>query len=149
MTLDKKDRAILKELMRDSRQTTSKLSKRLNMPITTIHNRIMKLRKEKVILNYTINPDYAKLGTPIFAYIGVSVDYSAAGPNKKIKQDEVAAKIKRIEGVQEVTIMTGGTDILVKAIAADIFSLNKIVTEKMRNVLGVDKTQTSIVLQEV
>ena len=149
MTLDKKDRAILKELMRDSRQTTSKLSKRLNMPITTIHNRIMKLRKEKVILNYTINPDYAKLGTPIFAYIGVSVDYSAAGPNKKIKQDEVAAKIKRIEGVQEVTIMTGGTDILVKAIAAVIFSLNKIVTEKMRNVLGVDKTQTSIVLQEV
>jgi DNA-binding Lrp family transcriptional regulator len=45
--------------------------------------------------------------------------------------------------------MTGGTDILVKALAADIFSLNQIVTEKMRNVIGVDKTQTSIVLQEV
>jgi Lrp/AsnC family transcriptional regulator, leucine-responsive regulatory protein len=149
MTLDKKDRRILKELMRDSRQTTSAMSKRLNMPITTIHNRIMKLRKDKVILNYTINPDYEKLGTPIFAYIGVSVDYLAAGPKIKIKQSSVAKQLKKIEGILEVTIMTGGTDILVKAIAADIFSLNHIVTEKMRNVIGVDKTQTSIVLQEV
>jgi Lrp/AsnC family transcriptional regulator, leucine-responsive regulatory protein len=149
MTIDKKDHAIMKELLRDSRQTTAALSKRLNMPITTIHNRIMKLRKNKVILNYTINPDYIKLGTPIFAYIGVSVDYLAAGPHKKIKQSDVAKELKKIEGIQEVTIMTGGTDILVKALAADIFALNLIVTEKMRNVTGVDKTQTSIVLQEV
>ena len=45
--------------------------------------------------------------------------------------------------------MTGGTDILAKVIAGDIFELNEVVTEKMRNIAGVDKTQTSIVLLEV
>ena len=62
---------------------------------------------------------------------------------------EVAREIRKIEGVQEVKIITGGTDIIVKVLARDIADLNEIVTEKLRNVVGVDKTQTSIVLKEV
>lgn len=147
--LDEKDRVIIQALLENSKQTTGRLSKKINIPITTIHNRIQKLIKEKVILNYTLNLDYKKLGKPIFAYIGVTVDYQAAGPGKKIRQETVAKEIKKISGVQEVTIMTGGTDILAKVIASDIFELNEVVTEKMRNVQGVDKTQTSIVLLEV
>jgi len=149
MELDEKDRRIIIELEKDAKQTTGKLSKKLRMPVTTIHNRIKKLTQEGVILNYTLNLDYSKLGKPIFAHIGVSVDYQAGELGKKINQVQVAKNIKKIQGVQRVTIMTGGTDILVKVIAADIFELNEIVTEKMRNVIGVDKTQTAIVLKEV
>jgi len=149
MGLDEKDRVIIQALLENSKQTTGRLSKKLGIPITTIHNHIKKLEKEKVILNYTLNLDYAKLGKPIFAHIGVTVDYLAGGSGKKINQTDVAKDIRKIDGVQEVTIMTGGTDILVKVIASDIFELNRVVTEKMRNITGVDKTQTSIVLQKV
>ncbi len=149
MALDEKDRAIIRELLENSKLTTSKLSKKLGIPITTVHNRIKKLEQEQIILNYTLNLDYKKLGQPILAYIGITVDYKAAGANKKISQKDVATSIKKIPGVQDVTIMTGGTDILAKVLASDIMELNEIVTEKMRNVLGVDKTQTSIVLMEV
>lgn len=148
MKIDDKDRAIIQELLSDSKQTTHQLSKRLHIPITTIHNRIKKLEKERVILNYTVRLDYKKLGKPIPAVIGITVNYSAL-PGKKISQIEVAKEVKKIDGVQEVTLMTGGTDIMVKILATDIEELNTIVTEKLRNIAGVDKTQTSIVLKEV
>ena len=147
MAVDNKDRRIVAELVKDSRQTTSKLSKKLNIPITTVHNRIKKLVKEGVIINYTINLDHNQLGRPIPAYIGVTIDYNVSG--RKIKQVDVAKELKKIDGVYEVYIMTGGSDILVKVLAVDIQDLNNLVTEKLRNVTGVDKTQTAIILKEL
>jgi Lrp/AsnC family transcriptional regulator, leucine-responsive regulatory protein len=147
MAVDSKDRKIVEELLKDSRQTSSSLSKKLNIPITTVHNRIKKLIKSGIILNYTINLDHNLLGRPVPAYIGITINYNV--PGKKINQLEVARKIKAIDGVYEVLIMTGGSDILAKVLAKDIGDLNMIVTEKLRNVEGVDKTQTAIILKEI
>lgn len=145
--VDNKDRKIIEELVRNSRQTTSQLSKKLNIPITTVHNRIKKLVKTGVIINYTINLNHNLLGRPMPAYIGITINYSV--PGKKVNQTDIANELKKIEGVYEVYILTGGSDILVKALVRDITELNNLVTEKLRNVAGVDKTQTSIILKEV
>lgn len=147
MKIDDKDRLIIRELLQDSKQTTHKMSKKLFLPVTTIYNRIKKLEKMGIILNYTVNLNYKKLGRPILAYVGITVDYTAAG--RKINQIKVAEQIKDIDGVFEASVMTGGTDILVKILAKDIEDLNEIVTTRMRNVIGVDKTQTTIVLREI
>ena len=107
--LDEKDRKIITALLENSRQTTGRMSKKLNLPITTIHNRIKKLLREGVIRNFTINLDYKKLGKPIFAHVGVIVDYQAAGRGKKVNQVEVAESIKRIEGrKQKWSNLVGG-----------------------------------------
>ncbi|MBI2654986.1 Lrp/AsnC family transcriptional regulator [Candidatus Woesearchaeota archaeon] len=145
--VDNKDRKIIEELVRNSRQTTSQLSKKLNIPITTVHNRIKKLIKTGVIINYTLNLNHNLLGRPVPAYIGITINYAA--PGKKINQTDIANELKKIEGVYEVYILTGGSDLLVKALVKDITELNTLVTEKLRNVAGVDKTQTSIILKEV
>lgn len=147
VVVDNKDRRIIEELVHDSRQTTSQLSKKLNIPITTIHNRIKKLIKAGVIINYTVNLDHNLLGRPVPAYVGVTINYAV--PGKKVNQTDIANQIKKIEGVYEVYILTGGSDILVKVLVKDITELNNFVTEKLRNVVGVDKTQTSIILKEV
>ena len=81
--------------------------------------------------------------------MGICVHYQARSLNKRISQTDIAEAIRKIDGIQEVKIMAVGTDILVKVLARDIPNLNEVVTEKLRNVLGVDKTQTSIVLKEV
>ena len=147
VVVDNKDRKIIEELVRNSRQTTSQLSKKLNIPITTVHNRIKKLIKTGVIINYTVNLDHNLLGRPVPAYIGVTINYTV--PGKKVNQTDIANQIKKIEGVYEVYILTGGSDILVKVLVKDITELNNFVTEKLRNVSGVDKTQTSIILKEL
>ncbi len=145
--VDNKDRRIIAELIKDSRQTTSKLSKKLNIPITTVHNRIKKLIKMGVIINYTLNLDHNLLGRPIPAYIGITINYNIG--NKKVSQVEIAKQIQMLDAVYETYIMTGGSDILVKVLAKDITELNTIVTDKLRNIEGIDKTQTSIILKEL
>jgi len=147
MVVDNKDRIIIAELIKDSRQTTSRLSKKLNIPITTIHNRIKKLIKTGVIINYTLNLDHNQLGRPIPAYIGVTINYNV--PEEKINQAEIAKKIKELDGVYETYIMTGGSDILVKVLTKDIADLNEFVTNRLRNIKGIDKTQTAIILKEL
>ena len=147
MTVDNKDRKIIAELIIDSRQTTSKLSKKLNIPITTIHNRIKKLMKLGVIINYTLNLDHNQLGRPVPAYVGVTINYNV--PGQKISQADLARKIKTLDGVYEVYILTGGSDILVKVLTKDISDLNDFVTVTLRNIPGIDKTQTSIILKEL
>ncbi|MFC1753943.1 Lrp/AsnC family transcriptional regulator [Thermoproteota archaeon] len=147
MAVDSKDRGIVAELVKDSRQTTGKLSKKLNIPVTTVHNRIKKLIKKGIIINYTVNLDHNQLGRPVPAYVGVTINYNA--PGKKVSQVEVAKEVKKIDGVYEVYIMTGGSDLLVKVLVKDISDLNELVTNKLRNVHGVDKTQTAIILKEL
>lgn len=145
--IDQKDREIITELINNSRQTVGQLGKKLGMPPTTIHNRIKKLENDGIIRNYTADIDYKKLGRPVMAFVGITVNYNVEG--KKIKQPEIAKQIKKLEGVREVTILTGGLDIIVKVMAKDIDDLNELVTEKLRDIDGVDKTQTMIVLTQV
>lgn len=144
MELDKKDFQIIGLLRENSNLTTHKISKKLNIPVTTVHNRIKKLEKTGVIKNYTVNLDHKKLGKPISGFLLVSVNYNL--PNgKKIEQEQVAKKIKQI-GAEEVCTVTGGTDILVKVRVGDVEELNEFVVKKLRNIDGVDKTQTMVVL---
>lgn len=147
MALDKKDLQILDELCANSKVTTHKLSKKLNIPITTVHNRIKKLEHLGVIKGYTVKVDHSKLGRPMLAYILISVMYML--PNgKKIEQEELARKIKKFPEAEDVIITAGVTDIMVKARTASVEELNGFIIKKLRSVDGVDKTQTMIVLSQ-
>ncbi len=147
MRLDDKDMKILELLKENSKLGTNQISKKLRIPITTIHNRIKKLEKEGVIKNYTIIPDYKKIGKEILGYILVTVIYML--PNgEKISQEEVAKEIKNL-GAEEVSIVTGGTDIIVKVRVKDVEELNNFIIKKLRGINGVDKTQTLIVLSSL
>ncbi len=146
MELDEKDLKVLDLLKENSKLRTSQMSKRLRMPVTTVHNRIKKLEKEGIIRNYTIVPNYKKLGKDILSYIFVTVMYMLPS-GEKISQEKVAQKIKAL-GAEEVSIVTGGTDLIIKVRAKDVGELNDFVIKKLRSIDGVDKTQTAIVLQE-
>ena len=65
MELDQKDKKILQILKENANLTTSQIAKKTAIPITTVHNRIKKLNKEKVIKNYTLNLDFEKIGKPL------------------------------------------------------------------------------------
>lgn len=134
-------------LKENSKLTTSQISKKINMPITTVHNRIKKLEKEGIIKNYTVIPDYKKLEKGLSAFILVNVIYIL--PNgKKVEQTEIAKNIKKA-GAEEVFIVTGNNDILMKIRSKDVEELNDFIVKRLRNIEGVDKTQTLIVLDAV
>ena len=81
------------------------------------------------------------------AYILVTITY-VLPDGRKVSQENVAKEIKSV-GAEDVMIVTGATDILIKVRAKDIDGLNNFIISKLRNVDGVDKTQTLIVLKEI
>tara|TARA_Y100000310_G_scaffold90046_1_gene87297 strand:- start:676 stop:1119 length:444 start_codon:yes stop_codon:yes gene_type:complete len=147
MEIDEKDLKVLDILKYNSKLSTKQISKKLRIPITTIHNRIKKLEKVGVIKGYTVVLDYKKLNKNIMAYILVTITY-VLPDGRKVSQENVAKEIKSV-GAEDVMIVTGATDILIKVRAKDIDGLNNFIISKLRNVDGVDKTQTLIVLKEI
>jgi DNA-binding Lrp family transcriptional regulator len=148
MSLDEKDLVILKSLKENSKLTSSQISKKTRIPITTIHNRIKKLEKSGIILKYTVKIDYEKIEKPLKAYILVTANQHPSN-NKKVSQEEIGKKIKMVEKVDQVDIITGISDIIVQVRASTMKELNSFITNKLRNIDGVERTQTLMVLEEL
>lgn len=148
MMIDEKDLRILDELKKNAKLTTHQIAKKTFIPITTIHNRIRKLEEKGIIKGYTLVLDHKQLGKNILAYVLVTVNYMLPS-GKKINQEGIAKNIKKMQGVEEVDIMTGETDILVKVRLKDIDELNNFIIKKLREIDGIDKTRTMIVMSSV
>jgi Lrp/AsnC family transcriptional regulator for asnA, asnC and gidA len=142
--MDRTDEEIIAELRADGKATVKEIARKLGLPMSTVHHRIMKLEKEKTIKRYEAVPDYKKMGFGVSAFVFVTVDYD------KIKsQEDVAKEIGKLENVDGAYIVTGETDILIKVRARDVEELNEVIVRKLRAINGVDKTRTSVVLKEI
>ena len=60
----------------------------------------------------------------------------------------LAEKLKKHEIVEEVAMLTGVTDIILKIRVKDINELNGFVTRQLRNMDGIENTKTMVVLHE-
>ena len=145
--MDAKDEKILAVLKENSRLSSQEISKKTLIPITTVHNRIKKLLKEGVIKKFTIQLDPKKIGKNIAAYILITVDYKAL-KQAKTTQHELSKRLKNNVAVEEAAMITGTSDIILKVRVEDIEKLDKFVTVDLRNINGIEKTQTAIVLNE-
>ncbi|MHB1867549.1 MAG: Lrp/AsnC family transcriptional regulator [Nitrososphaerales archaeon] len=86
-----KDGLILQKLRSDSSKSVSEIALELDMPRTTVQERIKKLVQSGVIKRFTVQTDYTKLGKPVTAFILVSF---LAGTG--VSQKEAAQKIAEI-----------------------------------------------------
>ncbi len=143
MKLDEKDFKILKELQKDCKQSLKKLSRKLKMSITTLYDRIKKLEKQGVIKNYQAIVDSEKTGVGVVSFIFIRMRYHYPDEKEPLSQREVAKKLSFIPGVQEVHIISGDWDILVKARGKNIKEIGDIVIDQMRKIKGIDRTLTS------
>ena len=146
--LDDKDYRILALLRENARLTTGEMAKELGIAQTTIHNRIKRMRESGIIKRFTVDLDGKKIGRGLVAYILCTVSYHTSR-GQKIDQYEVARLIKALPEVEEVSIVTGENDIIVKVALRDVDELNHFIIDELRNTEGVEKTMTSVVLTEV
>jgi len=146
MKIDETDLRILEVLEKDSKLSIREISKLLKKPLTTVHNRIKRLEDERIIRGYTLKLDYGLLGKTVAAFIFMTVE-SHGG--KKISQREICEKIISHREVLNASIVAGNKDIIVKVRVDSIAKLNEFIMDFLRNIEGVDKTETMIVLEEV
>ncbi len=135
--VDEKDRAILAELRRDGGLSEKKLAKKTGIPMTTVHNRLARLKQSGVITQYTVRVDFAKLGQPITAYVLVK-----AAP--QADQKKLMEHIALLPNIFEVAMVTGEFDLLVKARVASMQALNELIVQHLRKEKAVSETRTMI-----
>jgi Lrp/AsnC family leucine-responsive transcriptional regulator len=135
--LDDKDRAILTELQKDARRSTKAIAKDLNIPRATVHERIKRMMDKGIIKGFTVVPDYSQLGEPVTAFILISFL-----PNNDVSQRELAGRIAGLDGVQEVHLISGEHDILIKVRGRSMEGIGSLVIDKLRMIPGVGKTLT-------
>lgn len=141
-----KERAILNALQKNCRMSLREIAEAVRSPISTVHDKIRRFEKDGLIRAYRAILDDEKLGFPVTGFILVSINYPEG---KKASQRKVAERIARFPEVQEVHIIAGDWDLLIKIKARCVSSLGRFVTEKLRNVDLVGRTKTLVVFNRV
>ena len=88
--LKKTEVALVSELMKNSRRSDRELAKAIGVSQPTVSRMIRKLEKERVVNEYTMIPDFRKLGYTICALIFTKV--KAPIPPEKIENKREAIK---------------------------------------------------------
>ncbi len=138
-TLDEKDHLIIDVLREDASLSIAKIAAQTGLPSTTVHNRIKKLRENKIIKNYTIKLDKSRISGEIIAYILIKV-YQA-------NQREIVQRLMKRPDVEEASIVTGDTDIIMKLRVHSIGDLDKFIIDDLRNIPGIQASKTIISLE--
>jgi len=145
--LDKKDLKILQIIQKNCQLSSKDIAKKVGSPITTVFSKIKRMEKMGIIKEYRAIVDPKKLGFSATAFILASVSYSING--EKVSQREIAKEIAKFPEVQEVHIITGDWDLLIKIRAENVDKMGKFVIDKLRLVKGIEKTLTCVVFETV
>ena len=147
--LDEKDLAILKLVQANSKLTAKQISKRVNAPITTVFAKMKRMEELGIIREYRAIVAPEKLNAGTAAFILASVSYRTTVDGASVSQRAVAMEIAKFPEVQEVHIITGDWDLLVKLRAENVDSVGKFVVDKLRLIQGLEKTLTCMVFETV
>ena len=147
--LDEKDMAILSLIQENSKLSARQIAKKVNAPITTVFAKIKRMEEFGIIKKYRaiLAPETLKSGTA--AFILASVSYRAKADDVPISQRVVAEEIAKFPEVQEVHIVTGDWDLLVKLRAESVDAVGKFVVDKLRLIKDLEKTLTCMVFEIV
>ncbi len=143
--MDEKDEKIIKLLKEDGSLSIRSIARKTAIPMTTVHKRIRKLRREGIIKRYTIELDNDKIGKKIGAYVMISVDLKLLKERNRT-QYILAKEIGRIAGVERVDIVVGGTDMMAYVRVKDVQELDELILGKIQHIEGIVNTETLIVI---
>jgi DNA-binding Lrp family transcriptional regulator len=147
--LDEKDVAILSLIQENSKLTARQIAQRINAPITTVFAKTKRMEELGIIREYraVLAPEMLDAGTA--AFILASVSYRAKADDVPVSQRAVAEEISKFPEVQEVHIITGDWDLLIKLRAESVEAIGKFVVDKLRLIKGLEKTLTCMVFETV
>lgn len=145
--LDEKDLVILALMQENCKLTAREVAKRVNSPITTVFAKIKRMEKLGIIKEYKAVLNSRKLDRDTTAFIFASVSYEIKNDDKLMPQREIAKSIAKFPEVQEVHIITGDWDLLIKVKCKNVDTIGKFVIDRLRLVRGIEKTLTCMVFE--
>lgn len=136
------DEKIIGELNNDARATASQISKAVNLSSAAVGERIRKLEANGTITNYTVRVDREKTNYKLLAFISVTLD------NPK-NIDIFKENIVKQQAVLELHHIVGDYDYLLKVLLVDTKELEFFLTNVLKKIPGVIKSNTVISLAQI
>lgn len=140
MTIDAKDRQIIRELQRDARLTNLRLSELVNLSPSPCLRRVRLLEEQGVITGYSANVDPRACGLQITAFIRVSLLRHDADVVRAFE-----ARIQDIDEILDCHLMTGEADYLLRVLVADLDAYEAFVRNRLHAIPGISSITTSLV----
>jgi len=135
--LDAIDVTLLRELSKDARAPQRSLANVLGMSSPAVADRMARLKARGVIRGYKVDIDWAALGFSTVAIISVT---AAAGHDQSV----IVERLQAIAGVENIMIVTGGSDMLVRVRARGFDDLRSILAREIWTIEGVQRTESFI-----
>jgi Lrp/AsnC family transcriptional regulator, leucine-responsive regulatory protein len=139
--VDDLDLALLTALARDARQSQRALARQVEMSPPAVADRLARLERSGAIRGYRVDVDWAALGYPVVVYLAVT-----AGPGMDLS--EIITAIRALPEAQDMSVVTGGLDLLVRLRVRDHVHLRELLLDEIFQINGVQRTETFLSLSD-
>lgn len=140
--MDVIDLKIIDALKENSRATTSEISKKVSLSIPAVAERMRKMEEADIIEKYTIKVNREKINQKLLAFIFVNID-------KTDNIEEFRNAIVKYSSVLECHHVAGEYDYLLKVLVEDTKALEYFLSNALKKIKGVLKSNTIIVLSSI
>ncbi len=139
--IDRIDRAIISIMLEDAKTSYAEIGQRLFVSGGTVHVRLKKLIDQGVIKGSKLKVDFSKLGFDIVSFLGIYLERSNM-------YEKVIDQLKDIPEVVSAHYTTGSYSIFAKIMCKDTLHLRSVLSEKIQQIDGIQRTETFISLEE-
>lgn len=139
-TIDRVDKLILACLIEDARMPYTEIAKKVGVSSGTIHGRVKKLERRKIITGATLKINYEVVGFSFTANIGVLL-------GRTIESEKILEKMIEIPEITVASIISGQYGILCKIRCKDAKHAKSVIY-KINSISGVLRTESMISLEE-
>jgi Lrp/AsnC family leucine-responsive transcriptional regulator len=149
LELDEKDKEIMRILQKDANKSYRGIGRELGCPITTVYSRVKRLEERGVVIGYKTIFNAVEVGFPATAFILVRVKFREAGVRDPYDFRRIANEIAKLREVQKIHMMAGEWDFIVKIKVEDTKAAGRCVMDKLRLIVGVERSLTYMVFETV
>jgi Lrp/AsnC family leucine-responsive transcriptional regulator len=144
VSLDRLDRAILHELQQDAKLTNNALAACVGLSESACLRRVRRLEEAGMIRGYVGLVDQTRAGYPDNVFVQITLTSQ--------QRDDLAAfeaAVKELPEVMECYLMSGSSDYMLRVIVADARDYERIHSQHLTGLPGVDRVHSSFALRTV
>jgi len=142
--MDRIDRAILHELQLDGRLTNAALAERIRLSESACLRRVRNLEQAGMLVGYVGLVDQSRAGYPDNVFVQITLD-----SQQRDDLDAFEAAVRQIPEVMECYLMSGDADYMLRVIVADARDYERIHSQHLTRLPGVDRVHSSFALRTV
>lgn len=143
--IDEFDKKILMILHNNSKISNASLAKEIDLTAPAALERVKKLQKNGFILGYKAIINKKKLGRGLTFFIALNLEH-----HKKRNTDTLIEKhLKRLGEIEEIHLVTGRHDCLLKVHLRDVDELRDFIFEKLTKIEFISKVETFLAISSM